>query len=345
MSFVRRNWGLLATVAGVAVAGELLQRRKMIDLQGKVVLVTGSSRGFGLAIAEQFALEGARLALCARDEDELARARMQVSEFGAQVLAIPCDISDPEQVKLCVEQVTAQFGQIDILVNNAGIITAGPWQTLTRHDFEESMNIMFWGIYNMTMAVLPQMAARKSGRIVNITSIGGKVSVPHLLAYSSAKFAAVGFSEGLHAELAKDGIVVTTVSPWLMRTGSQVNAVIKGDQHRTEYALFTLLDTLPASSISVKRAAKQVVHATKRGSAELLITVEAQLAARLYGAFPGVMTDLLGLVNRFLPTSEEGGQESYTGRESESPLSQSFLTSLGQKASQDYNQNPDTTSK
>lgn len=345
MSFVQRNWKLLATVAGIAVAGELLQRRKMIDLQGKVVLITGSSRGFGLAIAEQFALAGAKLALCARDEEELARARMQVSEFGTQVLAIPCDISDPEQVKRCVEQTTAHFGQIDILVNNAGIITAGPWQTLTRHDFEESMNIMFWGIYNTTMAVLPQMAARKSGRIVNITSIGGKVSIPHLLAYSSAKFAAVGFSEGLHAELAKDGIVVTTVSPWLMRTGSQVNAVIKGDQHRTEYALFTLLDTLPASSISVKRAAKQVVHATKRGSAELLITVEAQLAARLHGAFPGFVTDLLGIVNRFLPTSEEAGQESYTGRESESPLSQSFLTSLGQKASQDYNQNPDTTSK
>lgn len=345
MSFVRQNWKLLATVVGVAVVGELLQRRKMIDLQGKVVLITGSSRGFGLAIAEQFALAGAKLALCARDEEELARARMQVSEFGAQVLTIPCDISDPEQVQRCVEQATAHFGQIDILVNNAGIITAGPWQTLTRHDFEESMNIMFWGIYNMTMAVLPQMAARKSGRIVNITSIGGKVSVPHLLAYSSAKFAAVGFSEGLHAELAKDGIVVTTVAPWLMRTGSQVNAVIKGDQHRTEYALFTLLDTLPASSISVKRAAKQVVNATKRGSAELLITIEAQLASRLYGAFPGFVTDLLGIVNRFLPTSEEAGQESYTGRESESPLSQSFLTSLGQKASQDYNQNPDTTSK
>lgn len=345
MSFVRQNWKLLATVAGIAVAGELLQRRKIIDLREKVVLITGSSRGFGLAIAEEFALAGAKLVLCARDEAELARARMQVTEFGAQVLTIPCDVSDPEQVKRSVEQATTHFGQIDILVNNAGIITAGPWQTLTRHDFEASMDIMFWGVYNMTMAVLPQMARRKNGRIVNITSIGGKVSVPHLLAYSSAKFAAVGFSEGLHAELAKDGIVVTTVAPWLMRTGSQVNATIKGEQHRTEYALFTLLDTLPASSIGVKRAAKQVVRATKRGSAELFITIEAQLASRLYGAFPGFMTDLLGIVNRLLPTSEETGQESHTGRDSESPLSQSFLTSLGQKAAQDYNENPDTASQ
>ncbi len=345
MSFVRQNWKLLATVAGIALAGELLQRRKIIDLQGKVVLITGSSRGFGLAIAEEFALADAKIVLLARDEEELARARMQIAEFDARVLTILCDVSDPEQARHSIEQATAHFGRIDILVNNAGVITAGPWQTLTRNDFEESMNIMFWGIYNMTMAVLPQMIERKSGRIVNITSIGGKVSVPHLLAYSSAKFAAVGFSEGLHAELAKDGIVVTTVAPGLMRTGSQVNAIIKGDQHRTEYALFTLLDTLPASSISVKRAARQVVSATRRGSAELLITIEAQLAARLYGAFPGFMTDLLGLVNRFLPTSEEAGTERHTGRDSESPLSKSPLTSLGQKASQDYNENPGSASQ
>lgn len=345
MSFVSRNWKFLATIAGIAMVGELLQRRKMIDLEGKVVLITGSSRGFGLAMAEEFALAGAKLVLCARDEEELNRIRGPIAEFGTRVLTLPCDVSNPEQAQHCVEQATAHFGQIDILVNNAGIITAGPWQTLTRHDFEESMNVMFWGIYNMTMAVLPQMIGRKSGRIVNITSIGGKVSVPHLLAYSSAKFAAVGFSEGLHAELAKDGIVVTTVAPWLMRTGSQVNAIIKGEQHRTEYALFTLLDTLPASSISVRRAAKQVVHATRSGSAELFITIEAQLASRLYGAFPGFMTDLLGVVNRFLPTSNEMGTESYTGRESESPLSQSFLTSLGQQASQDYNENGGTASK
>ncbi|GAC1467622.1 MAG: SDR family oxidoreductase [Ktedonobacteraceae bacterium] len=343
MSFVRQNWKFFAVAAGLAIAGELLQRRKMIDLQGKVVLITGGSRGFGLAMAQEFALAGARLVLCARDKDELARARMQVSELGAEVLTIPCDISDPVQVKRCVEQATAHFGQVDVLVNNAGIITAGPWQTLTRDDFEEAMNVMFWGTYNMTMAVLPQMVERKNGRIVTITSIGGKVSVPHLLAYSSAKFAAVGFSEGLHAELAQDGIVVTTVMPWLMRTGSQVNALIKGEQHRTEYALFTLLDTLPVSSISARRAARQVVQATRRGSAELLITIEAQLAARLYGAFPGLMTDLLGIVDRFLPTSKASGTERYTGRESESPASQSFFTSLGQKAAHDYNEKPGAT--
>ena len=235
-----------------------------------------------------------------------------------------------------IAQATERFGQIDILVNNAGIISAGPLNTLTRSDFEESMNIIFWGTYNTTMEVLPQMRERGKGRIVNIASVGGKASVPHLLSYASAKFAVVGFSEGLHAELAQEGIDVVTVAPGLMRTGSQVNAVIKGDKHREEYTLFTLIDTLPGSSISVQRAAQQVVHATRRGDTELIISVPAQILARLQGAFPGLITDAMTLATRFLPKGQ--GTERYTGEESETSLSQSPLTTLGQKASQEYNE-------
>ncbi len=334
--FVGRNWKLLATLAGFAVVRELIQRRKFIELQGKVVLITGGSRGFGLAMAEEFAQEGAKLVICSRESDELERAHSKLRELGVDVLTIECDVTKPEEVQQLITQATAHFGHIDILVNNAGIISAGPWQTLTRSDFEESMNIIFWGTYNTTMAVLPQMQARGNGRIVNIASVGGRTSVPHLLSYASAKFAVVGLSEGLHAELAQEGIDVITVSPGLMRTGSQVNAVAKGDKNKEEYTLFALIDTLPGSSISVRRAAKQVVRATKRGDTELTITVPAQILARLHGAFPGLITDILTISTRFLPKGE--GTARHLGRQSETPISQSFLTTLGQKASQEYNE-------
>ncbi|GCE20701.1 ketoacyl reductase [Dictyobacter kobayashii] len=310
----------------------MLQRQQKIDIQGKVVLITGGSRGFGLAMAEEFAREGARLVLCARDEEELLRAQSQIKQLGAEVITFPCDVAQPAEVEQVIAQATAHFGAVDVLVNNAGIISAGPWQTLTRADFEQSMNIMFWGTYNMTMAVVPQMRARKSGRIVNITSIGGKVSVPHLLAYSSAKFATAGFSEGMRAELAKDGVCVTTVVPGLMRTGSQVNTTMKGESHRIEYSLFTLLDTLPLFSISAQRAAQYVVQATKKGSAEIIITLPAQLLARLNGAFPELVAPLMSLSTRFLPSGDGKGTESYSGRESETAVTRSFITSLGQKA-------------
>lgn len=342
MSFITKNWKLLAAIAGIGIAREVWQRSHMLALPDKVVLITGGSRGLGLAIAEEFARQGAKLVLCARQEDELERARLKLLEMESEVLTIPCDVTKPEDAQRAVDQATAHFGRVDILVNDAGIISAGPQQTLTREDFEESMNVMFWGIFNTTMAVLPQMKARHDGRIVNITSIGGKVSVPHLLPYSSAKFAATGFSEGLRAELARDGITVTTVAPGLMRTGSQINTTMKGSEHRTEYTLFTLLDTLPGTSISAQRAARQIVTATRRGTAELLISAQAQIAARVYGAFPGTTTDLLSLVNRFLPRGT--GTASYQGKDSETPVTRSFLTRLGQRASHTYNEESNPSS-
>ena len=334
--FIGRNWKLLAGIAGYAVVRELIQRRKFIQLQDKVVLVTGGSRGFGLAMAEEFAQEGAKIVICSRESDELERAQTKLRELGAEVLTVECDVTQPAEVQQLISEATSRFGRVDILVNNAGIISAGPLQTLTRSDFEESMNIIFWGTYNTTMAVLPQMRARGNGRIVNIASVGGRASIPHLLSYSSAKFAVVGLSEGLHAELAEEGIDVLTVSPGLMRTGSQVNAVTKGDKNQEEYTLFALIDTSPISSISVQRAAKQVVRATKRGDTELTITAVAQILSRLHGAFPGFITDIMTLSTRFLPKGQ--GTERHLGRESETSISKSPLTTLGQKASQEYNE-------
>src|SRR5262249_9500692 len=141
---------------------------------------------------------------------------------------------------------------------------------------------------------------RGEGRIVNIASIGGELSVPHLLPYSASKFALVGLSSGLRAELAKDGIIVTTVCPGLMRTGSPWNATFKG-QHRIEYAWFSVSDALPVVSLSADRAARQIVAACKRGDAEVILSLPAQLAVLFYGLFPGLTSDLFGLINRFLP--------------------------------------------
>lgn len=313
-------------------------RKQSVSLEGQAALITGGSRGLGLAIAEELNQHGARLALCARDEQELEQAQDLLSQAGAEVITIRCDLTDRDQVQRMVEQVTSRFGSIDMLVNNAGIISVGPIQTQTVEDFEESMDNIFWATFNTTNAVLPQMLQRKSGRIVNISSIGGMVSVPHLLTYSSAKFAMQGFSEGLRAELAREGITVTTVAPGLMRTGSQLNTIMKGSKHRAEYTWFTLMDALPVTSIAVKRAAKQIVNAAERGRALLVITTQAQLLARFHGLFPGLTTNILSIVNRFLPSGEGAGTSDHLGKESETPVTQSFLTSAGQRAARTYNE-------
>ncbi|HZT43935.1 MAG TPA: SDR family NAD(P)-dependent oxidoreductase [Chthonomonadaceae bacterium] len=317
---------------GAAVAGRaLLRKRRAYDLIGKVTLVTGGSRGLGLVLAREFASRGARLALCARDPENLDRAQADLEARGAEVFTVPCDVTDRSQVERMVEAVRKHYGRIDVLVNNAGIIAVGPMETMTVEDYEEAMRVHFWACVYTTLAVTSEMQQRREGRIVNITSIGGKISVPHLLPYDASKFAQVGFSEGLRAELAKDGVLVTTVCPGLMRTGSHVNARFKS-QHRLEYTLFSLLDTLPLTSISAESAARQIVDACKFGEPEVVLSFQAQAAATFHALFPGITADLLGLVNRALPGHGGIGTGRASGKESETALTTSPLTAPIQKA-------------
>src|ERR671933_1496025 len=296
----RRRFVALATAGAGLGLRELLRRQRDFDLQGKTALITGGSRGLGLALAREFAAEGARVVITARDEAELDRARQDLEGRGAQVLAVPADITDRAQVDELVRAAVARFGSVDVLVNNAGIVQVGPMETMTLEDYEQAMAIHFWAPLYATLAVLPGMRERRAGRIVNISSIGGIVSVPHLLPYNASKFALTGLSEGLRAELAKDGILVTTVCPGLMRTGSPRNALFKG-QHRAEYAWFALGDSIPGSSISAERAARQIVSACRHGDAEVILSLPAKAATWFHGLFPGLTSDLLGLVNRGLP--------------------------------------------
>jgi short-subunit dehydrogenase len=267
----------------------------------------------------------------------LLRARLDLIRRGAHVTAVPCDITDREQVNEMVGKVLDNFGRIDVLVNNAGIIEVGPMEVMTLEDYEEAMKSHFWGPLYTTLAVLPQMRERHEGRIVNISSIGGKISVPHLLPYSASKFALVGLSEGLRAELKKDGVVVTTVCPGLMRTGSPRNATFKG-QHRAEYAWFSISDALPLTSMSAERAARQIVAACKHGDAEVVLSLQAQLAVKFHGLFPGLTADLLGLINKLLPEAGGIGTGRAKGKESESDASPSWLTTLNERAAESNNE-------
>ena len=321
---------VLAATAGFVVS-RTLRRRREYDFRRKVVLITGGSRGLGLVLAREFARHEAHLAICARDQEELDRASEDLASRTPEVLAIACDITKQSDVTAMVETVLEKYGRIDVLVNNAGVIEVGPLDVMTVEDFQTAMDTHFWGPVNTSLAVLAEMRKAGEGRIVNISSIGGKVSVPHLLPYCSSKFALVGFSEGLRAETAKDGIVVTTVCPGLMRTGSARNADFKG-KHRAEYALFSLSAALPLTSMNVERAARQIVAACKRGDAEVILSLQAKLAAVFHGVFPGTTADLFGYVNQVLPGPGGIGKNIAKGKDSSSFVAPSLLTVLNDKA-------------
>jgi short-subunit dehydrogenase len=322
--------------AGLALWTARRLRARLYGLRGKTVVITGGSRGLGLALARQMAGEGARVVICGRDLDSLERARNSLVNMGADVLAIRCDVTDAESVREMLDQARQHHGPIDVLINNAGVIEVGPAVTMSVSDYEEAMDTNFWGMLYPTLAVLPEMRARKAGRIVNITSIGGKLGIPHLLPYSASKFAAVGFSQGLRAEVASDGIKVVTVCPGLMRTGSPRNAIFRG-QHRSEYAWFSISDALPGLSISAESAARRIVAACRRGDAEVLFPISARVATVVNAVAPGVTAGVLATVDRLLPKAGgTGGRRK--GRDSQSSFSPSWLTHLGDQAARKYNQ-------
>lgn len=329
--------GAIAVGGAVAAFAAWRRARRRYDFRGKVVLITGGSRGLGLVLAREFAREGAKIAVCARDGEELARAREDLEKRGAEVFDAICDVRNQTDVDYLVEDVLTRFSRIDVLVNNAGVIQVGPLELQTQKDFEDAMAIHFWAPFYLMRKVLPEMRKRGQGRIINIASIGGKVAVPHLAPYCASKFALVGLSSAMRVELAKDNIFVTTVCPGLMRTGSPVNALFKG-QNAKEFAWFSIGDALPLTSVSAESAARQIIDASRRGQAEKIISIQAEIAAKINNLFPNLTAEAAALVNQILPSPGGIGEDSATGLESKSFVSPSILTTLSDRASEKNNE-------
>jgi len=318
-------------LGGVLAGRALLRNSRWFSFQNKTTLVTGGSRGLGLVLARQLVDAGARVAICARTEGQLRVAEQELRDRGGAVLAIPCDVRDRTQVQSMVDQVSSHWGDIDVLINNAGIIEVGPLDAMTVEDFHRSMDTHCWGALHTMLAVLPGMRRRGWGRIVNVASLGGKRAVPHMLPYAASKFALVGLSNGMRTELSRENILVTTICPALMRTGSPRNASFKG-QHRKEYAWFSIGDSLPLVSMDATAAAEKILLACQRGDGEVVLPSSNNPAIWLQTLAPNVVTEFLALANLLLPQMGGIGQRAAKGYESESPLSPSWLTTLGDRA-------------
>lgn len=184
-----------------------------LGLSGKVAVVTGASKGIGLAIARELAGEGCTLALCARGLDELKeRAEELVQEYGVDVLAEPADVSQSDQVKRFRDVVIARFGRVDILVNNAGRAYPGKFETLTDENFLDDYSVKALSHVRMVRAFLPDLKESGDGRIVNINSIHGKHADPRFFTSSVNRAASIALSRSLGLHLARDNVRVNSVN-------------------------------------------------------------------------------------------------------------------------------------
>ena len=327
----------LGALAGYALVRAVTPK---YSFKGRRVLITGGSKGLGLVLARTLIQEGAQVALLARSTEELEHAAIDLkNRYGVDVLTLSCDVRDEADVVAAVKQVSTVFGGLDVLVNNAGVIQAGPFENLDNADFEDALATHLWGPLYAIQASLPHLQA-SGGRILNIASVGGLVGVPHLASYSASKFALVGLSDALRAELASKGIKVTTVCPWLMRTGSHYNVQLKG-QHAKEFTLFALADALPGSSMSAETAARRCVEALRSGKARVAIGSQAKAAHLVDTLFPDLAKAGLELTNRVLPSAAASNQVK-TGWEvkNNAPLVPSILTRLADNAGVRNNETP-----
>lgn len=326
-----------AGVGVFLVAQAVAKEFSKLNLQGKVVLITGGSRGFGLVLARQLGKKGAKLALCARSADDLELARQDLEAQGIDVITLTVDVTINEEVKAMVRDVTKHYGRIDVLINNAGIIQVGPQQLMGIEEYQVAMQTNFWAHLYAMHAVIPHFIERGGGRIVNITSIGGKIAIPHLLPYTASKFASVGLSEGMHAELRKYNIVVTTVIPNLMRTGSPVHADIKGD-HQREYAWFKHADSNPLMSQDPENTASRIIRAIEYGESEVTLTLTGKVATLVKGFAPGWVNLLMSIANKFLPEARSANGSTLKGFEAESHLSHGPISDLSDRAARRNNE-------
>jgi NAD(P)-dependent dehydrogenase (short-subunit alcohol dehydrogenase family) len=316
-----------------------LIRTQGYSLRDKVVLITGGSRGLGLVLARQICAAGGKVALIARDPEELGRAKADLARRGsaANAFGVQCDLLDTGQIHAAVQQVIDRFGKIDILINSAGIIEVGPLEHMTREDFERAMRLHFWAPFELISQIVPEMRTWGGGRIVNISSIGGKVAVPHLAPYSASKFALTGFSDAIRAELARDNIQVTTVAPGMMRTGSHVNAKFKG-RHDAEFGWFAASAGAPLISMNADRAARKILAACRRGQPSRTLTFAARTAILGNALFPNLTGYWMKIVNRFLPgAGDDEGNELRAGSQLRR-LTPQWLTRLADRATRRNNE-------
>ncbi|OMH31286.1 SDR family oxidoreductase [Tersicoccus sp. Bi-70] len=308
----------------------------------RVALVVGASRGLGLLMARDLLEQGYRVVIAARNEQTLAAAAADLDPSGTRVLHRVADAGDPDAVADLVAFAERQ-GVLDVVVHVAGVIQVGPLAAMNRGHFREAIDIMTWGPINVALAAVPGMRARGHGRIGIVTSLGGKVSAPHLVPYSTAKFGAVGFTQGLAAELAGTGVTATTLVPGLMRTGSHLQAAFVGDVEK-EYRWFSLGATLPLVAMPAERAAHKMVAATLAGKPVAAIGIAAQASTRFGGLAPSITVRGMGIFNRFLPGTTASGPNVRSDdattvkgedarRRLASPLV-NFLTGLGHRAAQ-----------
>lgn len=250
-------------------------------IRDKVIVVTGATSGIGVLIARRFAAKGAIPVLCGRSEQRLAAAAASISgRCGSRRL----DVTDNEAVQAVMDSVLREFGRIDVLINNAGFGLFKTFADSTVQEFESMMDTNYMGLVRCTKAVLPSMLDNRSGHIINIASLAGKLATPKSSGYSASKHAVVGLTDALRQEVRGRGIFVSAVNPGPIDTPFFDQADPDGSYVKNVSWLM----------LKPEKVADRIVHLVEKPRAELDLPWLAAAGARLYRLFPRLADRIAG---------------------------------------------------
>ena len=255
-------------------------RMARMDLSGRIVVITGASSGIGRAAAVMAARHGASVALVARDESRLREATSEVARHGTAA-AFACDVADEHAVSEMARRVSSELGPADILVNNAGFAIYGTVSSLDAAVIRAHMETNYFGAVHCTKAFMPHMLEVNRGKIVNVASVAASIGLPGIAAYCASKFAMLGFSESLRAELAKTGVGITTVSPIAVRTPF------------FDHASFAGVRRYSPMSLDVQTVARAIMRAIGSRRGEITVPGAARLAIWAKHTFPWAFNALV----------------------------------------------------
>ncbi len=244
----------------------------MKDLKDRVVMITGTTSGIGRACALAFADEGCNLVICARRKDELEKVADIIRNKGRRVLAIPTDVSKENQVKKLAEKAFEEFGKVDIAMSNAGIAMPAQTHLLEKADWEKVMGINFYGAVHVVRYFLQPMVERREGHIIVNASGFGLTGAPYNTLYSTSKYALIGFTECLRAEMAQFDVGVTTLCSSVVNTSIFENAELKGFNEKARDLVGYI------KGMSPETFAKMVIKAVKKDKGFMIMDAMTRMS-------------------------------------------------------------------
>jgi 3-oxoacyl-[acyl-carrier protein] reductase len=249
-----------------------------MNIQGKTALVTGASRGIGREIALELAHQGIkRLLLVARDQDRLEELADQVASMGVEAVVIPLDLTQTVEVSIAIAKAWRDHGHIHLLVNCAGVAHQSPFLRSQLIDVQEEIAINLIGMYTITRLIARRMASQREGRIVNVSSLMGKVAAPTMATYSATKFAILGFTQALRGELAAYNVGVSALLPSLTDTD-----MVRGFQWFRWVSVMT-----------PKQVARALIDGIHKESPEILVGWQSHLAVLCNRIAPWLLERIL----------------------------------------------------